>query len=183
MTPRQALNFIRDYGVVLEAAKGLEPSLAECVAESPIQGSWWGHPRGHEIFELTRKIRDSKAVLICTLADGRMTYIHRRLWPPFIRMAEKFPPHALDKVCDVHLPSGRHQRQDIPFPQWIPKDMAPSDQPLQPNGWSGKFVGSPIPVSHRACNINFQPNISNMIQTGRFTSSRNHDEYACTKTA
>ncbi len=117
------MNFIRSHGVVLESAKGLEPSLAERVAGEPIRGSWWGHARGHEIYELTKKVHDSEAVLVCTLARGRITYVHRRLWPPFVRMAEKFPPHALDKVREVHLPSGRHQRQDIPFPQWVPEPV------------------------------------------------------------
>lgn len=130
MTPRQVMDFIRYHGVVLEAAKGLEPSLAERVAGEPIWGSWWGHPKGHEIYELTEKVHDSEAVLICTLARGRITYVHRRLWPPFVRMAEKFPPHALDKVRWVHLPSGRHQRQDIPFPQWVPEPLLIASESL-----------------------------------------------------
>jgi hypothetical protein len=130
MTPRQAMNFIRYHGVVLEAAKGLEPSLAEHVAGEPIRGSWWGHPKGHEIYELTMKVHDSEAVLTCTLARGRITYVHRRLWPPFVRMAEKFPPHALDKVREVHSPFGRHQRQDIPFPQWVPEPVLIASESL-----------------------------------------------------
>lgn len=121
MTPRQAMDFIRYNGVVLESANGLEPSLARRVVGGPIRGSWWGHPRSHEIYELTQKIKNSKAILICTLARGRITYIHRRLWPYFIRMARRFPDHALDQVHEVHLPSGRHQRQDVPFPQWVPE--------------------------------------------------------------
>ncbi|MCZ6619737.1 MAG: hypothetical protein O7E57_16580 [Gammaproteobacteria bacterium] len=121
MTPRRAMDFIRDKGVVLEAARGLEPSLAQRVAGEPIKGSWWSHPKGHEIYQLTRKIHNSRAILICTLAQGRITYVHRRLWPFFVRMEHRFPPHALDRVHEVHLPSGRHQRQDVPFPQWVPE--------------------------------------------------------------
>ena len=124
------MDFIRYHGVVLEAAKGLEPSLAERVTGEPIRGSWWGHPKGQEIYELTEKVRDSEAVLICTLARGRITYVHRRLLPPFVRMAEKFPPHALDQVRWVHLPSGRHQRQDIPFPQWVPEPLLIASESL-----------------------------------------------------
>ncbi len=123
MTLRQAMDFIRYHGVVLEAAKGLEPSLAERVVGEPIRGSWWGHPKSQEIYELTTRIRDSKVVLICLLAGGRITYIHRRLWPYFARMSRKFPINALDKVHEVHLPSGRHQRQDIPFPKWVPESV------------------------------------------------------------
>lgn len=123
VTFKQALDFIRYYGVVLEAAKGQEPSLAERVAGERIAGSWWGHPKGHEIFELTRKVHDSRAVLICTLAKGRITYIHRRLWPYFICLASRFPTHSLDRVREVHLPTGRHKREDILFPEWVPTEV------------------------------------------------------------
>jgi hypothetical protein len=120
MTPRKAITFIRRHGVVLEAAKGLEPSLAATMAGEPITGSWWGHPMGHEIYELTQRVHDSSAVLVCTLAKGRITYVHRRLWPAFVRLAKRFPSGALDKVQEIHTATGRHQREDIEFPDWVP---------------------------------------------------------------
>ena len=123
MTSRQAMDFIRYRGVVLESARGFEPSLAERVVGKRIRGSWWGHSKGHQIYELANKVHDSRVVLVCTLAGGKITYIHRRLWPPFIRMAERFPPHALDQVRQIHLPSGRHRRQDISFPAWVPEPV------------------------------------------------------------
>lgn len=132
MTPGQAMDFIRYHGVVLEAAKGPEPSLAQKVAGEPIKGSWWGHRRSHEIFELTQKVRDSKAVLICTLAGGKLTYIHRRLWPHFVRLSKSFPEHSLDQVKEVHLPSGRHQRQDILFPEWVSAQLWKDANSLSP---------------------------------------------------
>ena len=121
MTPNQAIAFIRRHGVVLEAAKGLEPSLAAEVAGGPISGSWWGHERGHEIYALTQHIEASNAVLICLLARQRRTYIHRRLWPAFVRLADRFPANALDQVTEMHLPGGRHKRVDIAFPNWVPE--------------------------------------------------------------
>jgi len=123
MTPRRAIEFIRYHGVALESAKGLEPSLAAKVAGGPISGGWWNHPQSHQIYALTQKIRDSKAVLVCTLCSGRITYIHRRLWPAFIRLARHFPPGSLDRVEEVHTASGRHQRRDIPFPDWVPRPI------------------------------------------------------------
>jgi len=120
---RQALDFIRHHGVVLEAGRGDEPCLAERIAGEPITGSWWGHPKGHAIFELTRKIHQSRAVLVCTIAKGKITYVHRRLWPHFVCLAGRFPAHALDQVREIHLPTGRHKREDIPFPDWVPGDV------------------------------------------------------------
>ena len=59
MTLREATAFIRKHGVVLEAARGPVPSLAEAVAGGPIRGSWWSHPKGRAIFALTRAVRAS----------------------------------------------------------------------------------------------------------------------------
>ena len=87
MTLRQALAFIRKHGVVLEAAQGPVPSVAEAIAGGPVRGSWWAHPNGHEIFAVTRAIRDSDEVLVCRLIKGNITFVHRRLWPALVRAA------------------------------------------------------------------------------------------------
>lgn len=134
MTRRQVMAFIRYHGVVLQSAKGLEPSLAIRIAGGPMRGSWWSHPMGHEIFAIIQRVHASDAVLVCTLADGKITYIHRRLWPFFVRMAERFPSHALDKVQEVHLPSGRHGRKDIAFPDWVPQSVLRSAKKISAQG-------------------------------------------------
>src|SRR5256886_15484030 len=87
MTSRQALAFIRQHGVVLEAAYGPVPSLAEAIAGERVQGSWWSHRKGHEIFTVTRAVRDSDEVLVCRLIKNKVTFVHRRLWPPPVRAA------------------------------------------------------------------------------------------------
>ena len=132
MTPREAIRFIHRHGVVLESSKGLEPSLAAAIAGAPIAGSWWVHAKGHEIYAITEKVRDSKAVLVCTLAKGRITYVHRRLWPAFIKLASRFPDGALDRVHEVHTLGGRHKREDVPFPQWVPPPVLSAARSLSP---------------------------------------------------
>jgi len=52
VSPAEALAFVERHGVVLQAARGPVPSLAEAVAGGRIRGSWWGHPKGHEIFRV-----------------------------------------------------------------------------------------------------------------------------------
>lgn len=120
------MDFIRRHGVVLQSAQGLEPSLVERIAGESIRGSWWGHPMGRDIYALLNRIDASSAVLVCTLGKGKITYIHRRLWPAFVRLSGKFPGHSLDKVQQIHLSSGRHQRRDVPFPDWVPKAVSDS---------------------------------------------------------
>src|SRR3989449_10036886 len=123
MTSRQALAFIREHGVVLEAAQGTVPSLAEVIAGEPVRGSWWSHPKGHEIFAVTRAIRDSDEVLVCRLIKGKVTFVHRRLWPALVRAAGRLPSDHLSQVREVPTSSGRHVTKEIPFPDWGPSNV------------------------------------------------------------
>lgn len=118
MTSRQALAFVRKHGIVLEAAHGPVPSLAEVIAGGPVRGSWWSHPKSHEIFAVTRAIRDSDDVLVCRLVKGKITFVHRRIWPALVRVSGQLPSHNLSQVREVHTSSGRHVTKEVPFPDW-----------------------------------------------------------------
>ena len=124
MTTAEALAFVRTHGVVLEAATGPVPSLAGAIAGGPIRGSWWGHARSHEIFILTRAIRDCPDVLVCRLVDGKITYVHRRLWPALVRVAKRFPRKHLAKVHEKHTASGRHVSEEVAYPGWVSRELA-----------------------------------------------------------
>ncbi len=124
MTPRQAVAFVRKRGIVLEAAAGPVPSLAEVIVGEPIRGSWWAHRRSHEVFELTRAVRDSTDVLVCRLIEGKVTYVHRRLWAPLVRIAERFPKKRLAQVHEAHTASGHHLTKEIAFPKWVPDEVS-----------------------------------------------------------
>ena len=123
MTTREALAFIRKHGVVLEAAHGPVPSLAEAIAGGPVRGNWWSHPNSHEIFRVTRAIRDSDDVLVCRLIKGKVTFVHRRLWPALVRAADHLPPERLSRLREVHTSSGRHVIEQVPFPEWVPSSI------------------------------------------------------------
>ncbi len=124
MTSRQAAAFVRKHGIVLESAAGPVPSLSVAIAGEPIRGSWWSHPRSHEIFELTRAIRGREDVLVCRLVNGKVTFVHRRLWPALVRVAKRFPKTQLAQVHEVHTSSGRHVSKEVAFPEWVPVEVA-----------------------------------------------------------
>jgi hypothetical protein len=120
MTSVAALAFVRRQGIVLESAHGPVPNLAEAVVGTPIRGSWWGHAKGKEIFWLTRAVRDSKQVLVCRLLRGKVTYVHRRLWPALVRLAGAFRQKDLAAVQEVHTRRGEHAVRVVAFPRWVP---------------------------------------------------------------
>ena len=123
MTPKQALAFVERHGVVLQAARGPVPSLAEKIAGEPIRGSWWGHAKGKEIFRLAESVSENPDVLVCTLVDDKVTYVHRRLWPALVRLASRFPKARLAKTWNEHTSTGAHRSRRVAFPGWVPSEV------------------------------------------------------------
>jgi hypothetical protein len=80
------IRFVEEHGVVLESGRGPRPNLAEAVAGGPIRGSWWGHEHGRDVFRATPAVRQNDQILVCRLL-GKITYVHRRLWPALVRLA------------------------------------------------------------------------------------------------
>jgi hypothetical protein len=123
MTADEALAFVRERGVVLVSGKGPVPRLTEAIANEPIRGSWWAHPKSHHIFAILQAVTDSEEILVCRLVDGKVTLVHRRLWPALVRVAKRFPANRIGKVREEHTPSGRHATREVPFPQWVPLEV------------------------------------------------------------
>lgn len=122
-TAKQALAFVERHGAVLLAARGPLPNLAEAIAGGPIRGSWWGHPKGRDIFRLCEAIDDSGDVLTFKLVDGKVTFIHRRLWPALVKLAPRFNRSQLARVWSEHTKSGAHRARREPFPRWVPAEV------------------------------------------------------------
>lgn len=121
MTADEAILFIKEHGVVLASAKGPVPRLAEAIVNEPIRGSWWAHPKSRQIFVIFQAVTDSKDVLVCRLVNGKVTFVHRRLWPALVRVANRFPSAHISQVHEEHTTSGRHVTHEVPFPDWVPQ--------------------------------------------------------------
>ena len=130
MTPDEAISFIKEHGVVLASAKGPVPRLVEAIVNEQIRGSWWAHPKSHQVFAIFQAVADSKDVLVCRLVNGKVTFVHRRLWPALVRVAERFPAARISQVHEEHTTSGRHVTREIPFPDWVPRAVVKSAKGL-----------------------------------------------------
>ena len=88
-----------------------------------MRGGWWSHPKGNEIFLLSRAIRESPEVLVCRIVGGKVTYVHRDLWPALVLLAGRFSKKSLAAIKEVHTPAGKHKLLMTPFPNWVPKEV------------------------------------------------------------
>ncbi|MBL6749160.1 MAG: hypothetical protein ISP90_01495 [Nevskia sp.] len=123
MTAGEAIDFVRHHGVVLASGKGPVPRLAETIAGAPIKGSWWAHPKSREIFEVFQALGASDEVLVCRVVGGKISFVHRRLWPALVRVADRFPARWLAQARQEHSAAGHHLSRDIAFPQWVPPQV------------------------------------------------------------
>lgn len=133
MNAEQALAFVEQHGVVLASARGKVPTLTEAIAGAPIKGSWWGHKDGKHIFAILGAVQEHGDVLVCRLLAGKLTLVHRRLWPAVAALAGELPAEAVARVRQLHSASGKHVNEEIPFPQWLPPDAAAAAAALDPD--------------------------------------------------
>ena len=131
MSPGEALRFVEKHGVVLVSAKGAAPKLTEAIAGEPIAGSWWAHPQSHRIFAVLQEVTQSPKVLVCRLLDGKVTLVHRRMWPALVRLADRFPPAQLAQVEQEHTASGHHVAHETPYPDWVPAEVAAQPKAME----------------------------------------------------
>ena len=117
---KAAMEFVREHGVVLASARGSVPRLIEAILGASINGHWWAHPKSSYIYNVLAQVSESEDVLVCRLLHGKLTLVHRRLWPALVRTAARFEPAQLGRVREEHMPSGRHVTNTVAFPLWVP---------------------------------------------------------------
>ncbi len=132
MNAQQAIAFVEQHGVVLASARGKVPTLTEAIVGAPIRGSWWGHKEGKHIFAVLGAVQEHDDILVCRLLAGKLTLVHRRLWPALAVLAGELPAEALARVRQVHTGAGKHVNEETPFPLWLPPDAAAAAAGLDP---------------------------------------------------
>jgi hypothetical protein len=75
------------------------------------------------MFRATRAVRDSADVLVCRLIGGKITYVHRRLWPALVRLSREIGEARLDAIREEHTKAGAHRLVTVAFPRWVPGDV------------------------------------------------------------
>jgi len=79
------LELLRRERVLTLTPAGRPRSLVGEIA-GEIRGSWWAHPEGGLIFSIASDLEDSPEVLGAKLVNGKVSFVHRRLWPQLVRV-------------------------------------------------------------------------------------------------
>ncbi len=80
------LEALERWGILLESDPAL-PSVVSLIVGGPVRGSWWGHPLGEAIYQVCDQLADHPDVMITKLVSGKVTFVHRRLWPAIVAIA------------------------------------------------------------------------------------------------
>jgi len=88
---KRVFTALKKYGLLLLNDSAL-PNLCRLAVGERVRGSWWAHPRAQEIFQVYDALEDHPDVLIMKLISGKVTYIHRALWPQVVAIGRSREP-------------------------------------------------------------------------------------------
>jgi len=88
-------NELREFGLLPFTDREV-PSVVSIVAGAPVSGSWWGHPAGQSIYEIGEAVGADLNILVVRLWRGKLTLVHRRLWPALVRIGKARAPWQVD---------------------------------------------------------------------------------------
>jgi hypothetical protein len=94
MTLADLLDRLREFDLLLDTDPRF-PSITGLVVGDAVRGSWWAHPQSHEVFHLSCELRDHPDVLMAKLVSGKVTLIHRPLWPAIVSIGTAREPWQL----------------------------------------------------------------------------------------
>ncbi|HKW99123.1 MAG TPA: hypothetical protein VJN43_15390 [Bryobacteraceae bacterium] len=88
---------LSEHGLLLETDRQL-PNVCALVTGETVRGSWWAHPRSHDIFRVNCALADHMDVLVTKLISGKVTFVHRSLWPAVIAAGQLRTPEELEPL-------------------------------------------------------------------------------------
>jgi hypothetical protein len=122
-TGEALLNRLIEVGLLLQQDKILPNAVTFLTGETP-HGSWWAHPEAHAIYARLGQLEQHPDVLVTKLVAGKVTFVHRRLWPALLAVATSREPwqfvslageaRALYKSVEdqgVLMAAGRHAKE------------------------------------------------------------------------
>lgn len=57
------------------------------------------------------------------MVDGKVSYVHRRLWPALVKLAARFRKTQLAKIWNEHTTTSAHRSRTTAFRERVPGDV------------------------------------------------------------
>jgi hypothetical protein len=70
---------LREFDLLLDTDPKF-PNVTALLAGETVRGSWWAHPKAHEMYRVASELRGHPDVLAIKLVSGKVTFIYRPLW-------------------------------------------------------------------------------------------------------
>ena len=96
MDTNQRLLAALETGGLLMVQDRTFPNVVALVTGEPLRGSWWAHPRCHEIFRSLSDLAAAPDVMVTKLVQAKVTFVHRRLWKSVLSVAMARDPWQLE---------------------------------------------------------------------------------------
>lgn len=135
MSYRSVVTELERHGLLLQQDKSVM-SVVGLITGEVLSTSWWSHPRAQEIFTTLQRLES--VALPTRLVAGKVTLVHRKLWPALLTVATSNEPWQRDvanatapKVIqerllavakEVHTESGRHEVVFEPWRTWAKRE-------------------------------------------------------------
>ena len=86
-------------GLLLESDAAF-PNVCTLITGERMRGSWWAHPLAQRIFEVNEKLEDHPDVLITKLLSGKVTFVHRNIWPELFAIGRRREPWQMRELSN-----------------------------------------------------------------------------------
>ena len=128
---RSVFNQLRKHGLLLLSDSKLV-SVTTLIVGKPIRGSWWGHPKAHDIFRVVCRIVDHPDVAVTKLISGKVTFVHRKLWPALLAVGMSREPWQMKGLSR----KARNLLQIVDRKGEVRSDRLPASPKAKHSSWS-----------------------------------------------
>jgi hypothetical protein len=96
---------VSDLGLLFLSDPRRRNAIEVLTGQCP-RGSWWSHPRANEIYAILQSVEQHRDLLSAKLLSGKVTFIHRALWPALMTIVaarEPWQTRGLSAVAEKWL--------------------------------------------------------------------------------
>jgi hypothetical protein len=91
---------VADLGLLFLSDPRRRNAIETLTGQFP-RGSWWSHPQANDIYDILTTVEQHPDVLMAKLLSGKVTMVHRTLWPALLTVAGAREPWQTEGLPSV----------------------------------------------------------------------------------